>query len=114
MALTFTQNSKVVIVRGSALGGVQIKSVKITGDAAYAAGGYAITAANLGFSNGIVTVIPCGAMGSTGAAGTQLVPQWDSANSKIKLMKTIASGADVEAAAGDPSGLFLDVVALGY
>lgn len=114
MALTFTANPKAIIVRGSALGGVKIHQFKITGDAAYGAGGYAITAANLGFDGGIVHLTFGGGMGTAAAGGIQLTAQWDSANSKIKLYKTIAAGAAVEAAAGDPNGLFLEVLAFGY
>ena len=114
MSLTFTANTKQIIPRGSALGGVKIHQFKITGDGSYGSGGYPITAANMGFDNGLITIIPVGLMGTAAAAGIKLAPQWDSANGKMILYKTIASGAAVEAAAGDPNGLFLEVTAIGY
>ncbi len=114
MAITFTVNTKPIVPRGQALGGHKIHCYKITGDSSYSAGGYAVTAANLGFDNGITSVVFGGAMGTSGSAGTGLVPQWDAANSKIKLWKGNGAAALTEAAAGDPNGLVLEVVAFGY
>lgn len=78
--------------------GPSIRVGRFTADAAYPAGGYAVTPANLNFQNEIRGLIV--AMGITGS-----VPAWDHANKKLKFYQTGAalSGALSEAIAADLS-----------
>lgn len=112
MSLAFTVTN--IIVRGSSLGGRKLRLVKIVGDNAYPAGGYAVTAANCNFDNGLDALVPLGVFGAEGAAGTGLVPQWDRTNSKLKLWKGNGAAALTESGAGDPDTLVGQFLAIGY
>jgi hypothetical protein len=91
MALTVTDLSK-----------SQLKEYlfEVTGDNAYAAGGYALTADMFGLTT-LVAVIPV-------PTGGSCIPVWDRANSKLKFVKgaasttvTTGSGGFSEAATND-------------
>lgn len=58
-------------------GGRICKPVEFTLDAAYAAGGYAVTPAQLGLAS-IDLILPCPTSG--------YVPEWDYTNAKLKVM----------------------------
>jgi hypothetical protein len=76
MALTFTDRQRwdLAVAKGPRMG-----VVAITFDASYAAGGYAVTAANLKFDTTIVDIIPSPTSGG-------FVAVWDRANSKLMAM----------------------------
>jgi hypothetical protein len=75
------------IVRHSVPGDVAQVVADITCDAAYPAGGYAITPATFGLSS-IDFVHVSGARGSAGGATLGLVWEWDHVNSKLKAYRT--------------------------
>jgi hypothetical protein len=114
MALTFTPVSRKRA--GVQDGGQQIFETvtKVTWDnSTYAAGGVALTAANLGLSvlSLVKSVNPAVA---EGAAGTMLAGAWDLANGKVKLYKGNGTSPLQEAAAADANGLTQIIVAEGY
>jgi hypothetical protein len=107
MALAFTRTDINIKIAG----GRRFRVVEVTTDGAYAAGGYAITAANLGLEGAIELVIPGGGTGG-------FVPGWDHANKKLKFYKTgsALSGELAECAANE-AGLNGDkyvLFAVGY
>lgn len=104
MALGFTVTN--IYARSSPLGGVKPKKVKIVFDASYTTGGYAITAANLGFSNGITT----GPQGITVAGATGgFICGWNDATSKLQVYKVGGAGAATECA-GNEATLSTDIL----
>lgn len=84
MALAFSNSS--LLSPGPTTRGHRVVMSEITYDASYAAGGYALTAANFGLKN--IKKIYCGAVAAVGAAGSGFLQSWDKTNSKMKVYKT--------------------------
>jgi hypothetical protein len=110
MALTF---SVIDAEPGTQKGGRRFHVVDITTDNAYAAGGYALTAANLGFDQRIIHVAPAGA-----ALAAGFIPVFVRATGKLMYQKTGAglSGPLAEAGANEATlnGVITTVYAIGY
>ncbi len=93
-------------------GGYRFRMVEVTLDASYAAGGYAVTAANFQL-NTIKKVWVVGLPGSTGSAGSNFTVTWDKTNGKLKMWKG-AAAPFTEAGATDPNGLKGIIEVFGY
>lgn len=96
MALTFSITKSLGVAKGR--GGHRTHIVRITFDNAYPDGGYAITAANLGFDNQILSVIPMGLIhdADTTAAETGYEPSFDQVLGKLQVF-VAGSGAATNA-----------------
>ena len=104
-ALTFTP-----VKRFKPHAGVRRGIIDITLDAAYGAGGWAITAANLGIKGAgvILALIPPGSK-----SGYPL--EWDQVNSKLKAYQEVgAAGAMAEIDAADLSTVVIRCEYIGY
>lgn len=78
------------IVKTGVPGDLAYHIVDLTLDAAYPAGGYAITPATFGLSS-IDFLHVSGARGSAGGATAGLVWEWDHVNSKLKAYRAPAA-----------------------
>lgn len=107
MALSFTRDASLSLGRGGRTR--KLTLTRITLDNAYAAGGYALTAANLGLRGRIDGVVPGGVPG--------FVISWNQATKKLQAYKTGAavSTALAEAANSEAglNGLIVTVAAFG-
>lgn len=93
MAIALSVNSDTVP------GDRRMHVVDVTLDGSYAAGGYAITAANVGLSSIDQVILP--GVKTALSATTALAPEWDYTNGKLKFFKGNGVGALTEAANTD-------------
>lgn len=105
MALTFSITKRLGPRKGA--GGVRTNIVRVTFDNAYTDGGYAITAANLGFNNQVLMMNPLGIIhdATTTSAETGYITSYDQVLGKLQVFH---SGGG---AASDPPGEVADNVA---
>lgn len=92
--------------RPIAQSGLKFRIVTLTGDAAYATGGYAITAASVGLDSTILAVIPCG-----GVVAATYGVAWDAVNQKLKWYRVgAATGGGFAEAGVNEAGVNTTVV----
>ena len=114
MALAFTSIDRYRL--GVQDGGLQLVETvtDVTWDnSTYAAGGVALTAANLGLTV-LKQIKSVGPAAATGSAGTALVGSLDATTGKVKLWKGNGTSPLQEAANTDTNTLVQRIVAYGY
>jgi len=111
MALAFSNNS--LLIPGRQTRGQRVVMSEITLDTDYPDGGYALTAANFGFSTAIKKVYPLNAAGATGADSTIYDGVWDKTASKLRV-HVAATGVEAADGLDGLTGLVLQVLAVGY
>jgi hypothetical protein len=109
MALTFGQPLTVYAKNGA--GTLTKNQISITLDASYAAGGIALTPAQLGQANGVVFgVVNVRTVSATGPSNGVL----DCTSQTAPKLKLQNAGATAELGAGAASGAVIDVISWGY
>lgn len=110
MALGVTILTKSILKSG--MGGRKRRTIQITGDGSYSAGGYALAASACQLN--AILAVQTGLIASEGSGGTALGVTWDKTNGKLKCWKGAGAAALTEAAAGDPNGLKGIIEVEGY
>src|SRR6187399_2668724 len=94
MAATVSIAQRTMVPNGQA----RMNVVNITGDNAYSAGGYTITANALGL-NKITAIIPCGAAFNTATTGRAVLPVINAAGTSVDL-RLLGMGASAAVTVG--------------
>lgn len=116
MALTFSVTKQLGVAKGR--GGTRTHIVRVTFDNAYPDGGYAITAANLGFDSQVLVMLPMGLIhdATTTSAETGYEPSYDQVSGFLQVFVAgsgAATNAEVANNLAGINGLVCDFLCIG-